>query len=197
MTLANENGFDLREYLDQIAREASSRAADHPYMAEAREGATGQWYVLTTHPAHEKIAAGHLIARRFGVYLPETENWQVIRGRSTVRRVLMFPGYVFLFVWDIARNWPRAKVCTGISGILNRADGSPAIMPDADMRDIQATEWRELLATPHWRKRSRRRANKYKHEPMTITVSTKSYWDEVAKQDDAGRQSALHKALGL
>lgn len=190
------NGAYLKEYLEGIAREASRRAADNPYMAEARGGDKAQWHVLTTYPGHERIAAGHLIARRFGVYLPEIERQNVGRGRG-VSRSLMFPGYVFLFAWNFARNWPRAKACTGISGILYRSDGTPAIMPDTDIKDIQATEWRELLATPHWRKRSRCRANKYKHEPMTITVSTKSYWDEVAKQDDPGRESALHKALGL
>ena len=67
--------------------------------AEIETDVTATWHIIETMPAHEQSAAAHLVGRRFGVYLPETEQWEVHRGHKVKMLRPLFPGYLFVFVW--------------------------------------------------------------------------------------------------
>jgi transcription antitermination factor NusG len=191
--------------LKAIARRAQARARERPYMAEAREGDAAHWYVVVASPAHERIAAAHLAGRGFGTYLPEFDRMEVVRGKKRIRRVPVFPGYLFLFTWGLARNWDRIHACPGVSRILGEgaaSEGAPRIVPDVLIDEIVRTEWNEWLRSglfkPAWSSRKGRKARKQRASAGGVTITTKSYFGGgLAGLDAAGRISLLHRALGL
>ena len=181
------------------------------FNAEIVQGAAAKWYVLTTAANQERLAAAHLIGRRFGVYLPETEERTVHRGRVRDVRRLLFRGYLFLFVWDIERHLRRIRACPGVMGILCR-EGHPAVLPDAAIDEIREYENSERpIAMPvevvagskkkkkRWR-RSRKPADAVAATDNTI-VDVRPWgfrFDEaLVSPDEETRISALHKALGM
>jgi transcription antitermination factor NusG len=96
--------------------------------AEIIPGVSPRWHVLETHPNSERVVASHLIARRFGFYIPETEHDIVRRGRKLHVTRLMFTGYVFVFVWDILRHASRLATIPGVARIMRHPpdeDGQP------------------------------------------------------------------------
>jgi transcription antitermination factor NusG len=187
-------------YCIALAAQMTERLAANPYDAEIVPGSIAQWHVLVTQPSHEKIAAGHLIARGFGVYLPEIERVRVVRGARRRYTTPMFPGYLFVFVWAIEKQWRRIEACTGVVRMLRNGD-SPAVITDADIRDLQAVEFSEIAKQPRppRRKGQSRRLqglDAIRSEEI-VHISAKSYWAEITRFDTATRISRLHRALGL
>lgn len=93
-------------------------AGHNDMRAEVLPGAEAKWYVIETHPGEDRIAAAHLIARRFGVYMPEREVTDVRRGRKVDVRRALFPGYLFVFVWDVEAHFSRIIACPGVRGMV-------------------------------------------------------------------------------
>ena len=183
------------------------------FNAEIVEGVAAKWYVLTTAANQERIAAAHLIGRRFGVYLPETEETIVTRGRKRDVRRLLFRGYLFLFVWDIDRHLRRIRACPGVMGILCR-EGQPAVLPDAAIDDIRQYENSErplalsveAVAAPSKKKKKRWRRSR---KPADDAVPSRDndivdvrawgfrFDENLVSPIEETRRSALHRALGL
>jgi transcription antitermination factor NusG len=93
---------------------------------------------VKTVPNQEKIAAAHLIGRRFGVYLPEFDYDPDGKVLLDKRRLLL-PGYVLLFVWDVDRHVRRVRSCTGVLDFLIEGNRI-AVIPDDLVNRIQACE---------------------------------------------------------
>lgn len=174
-----------------------------PYEAEIVPGADPMWHVITTPPGHESIAAAHLIARRFGVYVPMIDRKQVINGKEVIRSSPMFPKYVFLFVWDLEAHWRRIRSCTGVSGLLRVGD-EPFVVPDSVIDIFQRTEFKLLVDTASderpKRKRRRRRSVEERapeNDQHPVTISTKSYLQGIEALDDESRSALLPEVLGL
>lgn len=74
-----------------------------------------KWYVIEV---ASRDVEDELIKRRFGIYVPEEDETVVTRGRKIDRRVRMFPGYVFVFLWETDENWSRLAGIRGVIGIL-------------------------------------------------------------------------------
>ncbi len=189
-------------YLD-LAREAeeSVRQRDErqgPYHAEIVDGCEPLWHVLIVEPASERITAAHLVGRRFGVYLPEFDK-KVVQpsGRVRLVRRRLFPGYLFLFVWDVMRHMRRIRACPGAIHLL--FDGShPAVVPDKLIDRMQAIEAGMInLKADRPRRRRRKLANADETDNEIVSVRCYSALDGVEHLDDGGRISALHRALGL
>lgn len=191
-----------RETFRQIESRALQIAADldaklGPYSAEIVPEVRAQWHVAATVPAHEDKAIKFLSARGFGVYAPAFEVTHIARGRKITRYRPLFPGHLFLFVWDIKRHWRRVKQCPGVARILC-IEEEPVVVPYPAIHRMQAIEFSGIEALQP--KRSRRRKKKgriYDTGPNIISVSPKSYWAGIEKLDDDGRNRLLHKALGL
>ncbi len=208
MDMAISNGNMRDVFLDsaKTAQAATDRYRRDGFEAEIVLGSVPRWHIVMTHPAHEKIAAGHLIGRRFGVYLPEGHKTTVVRGRLRKRRQLLYPTYLFLFVWDIAHHMRRIHGCTGVCRILMSGD-VPAIVPDSLIDQIQATEFNQSEMPPDWRsapikKKRRRRRSREEHAPETaaelgpVTISTYSALVDM-DLDPSERLGLLNTALGL
>jgi transcription antitermination factor NusG len=189
------------------AASATAREIANPGDAEIVPGVVPRWHILTTHPAQEGIAVGHLMDRRFGVYVPEYDRAEIFRGCIRVRHLRMFPGYVFIFVWDVMLHWRRIKACTGVSSIM--LDGEwPVVVPDRIVNDIQAAECNLFLKGPcsPLKKIPKLRGRRgYRREVLTgidegdevVGLSTKSFLRSLADVDGLGPTRLLHRALGL
>lgn len=209
-------------YMDQLFREVAERAErvarerderDGPYWAEIG-CCEAKWHLVAVHPCQEGVAAAHLSARRFGVYVPEIAMGPiVVRGRARRHRVKMFPGYVFVWCWEVARHQRRIEACPGVSRLVRIRGrdgfGAPIEVPDDLIGQIQVEEETSLIrhelrldarrSQPkkrrNWRKKRLVGPNQDDVEPIKIT--TKSYWTTLDGVDDEGRVGALNQALSL
>jgi transcription antitermination factor NusG len=164
---------DLRLHLEKLAAQTTQAAIRNPYAAEIG-AAMAHWHVLSTVPGQERIAASHLAARRFGIYLPENEQTVVARGVKRQRRRLLIPGYVFVFVWGIAGNFRRICACPGVSRLLFEC-GRPAVIEDEEIDQLAALEWSSTLCGPLYKPPKRARKHRVHWNTDPITVSTRSY----------------------
>lgn len=130
-----------------------------------------RWFVFRVQQGEERIAAAHLAARRFGVYLPEVAVLERagLGRRRWVRRPF-FPGKLLVLMWDTGEQHDRVRACPGVIGVDTFAS-SPVILDDKTVAWIQLIE-AELDGYKGSRKRKgwRRRAlaDLPAHEPLTI-----------------------------
>lgn len=196
--------------IDQIERRALEITAEldvklGPYRAEiVRRGnlndaiSEARWHVAATVPAGEEDAIRFLAARGFGVYLPVFETIHLVRGCKVNRYRPLFPGHIFLFVWDIKRHWRRIKACPGVARVLC-VEENPVVVPPESIYRMQAIEAVGMEALMPKRSRRRRKRGRIiepnGHE--IISISPKSYWHGIERLDDNDRNRLLHKALGI
>lgn len=153
------------------------------------------WYILQTAPQRESKAAEYLSERRFGVYLPYYgERTKNRFGKPHYRVVPMFPGYLFVFVWDVVAHIRKILDCPGVSSIVYFA-GQPFVVPDIEINRIQTGEFLlELAQEPKPRRRRKRNREYQDHlEPGEIKIWTRG----MEPLDGEIRNQVLRKALGL
>lgn len=186
---------------DEIERRALEITADierklGPYRAEITPGASPLWHIVTTFAAADE-ALHHLSDRGFGCYVPYFERTILRRGRKIALQSALFPGHIFLLVWDIKRHWRRIMACAGVAKILT-VDERPVVVPFDAIYRMQAIEFsgiESLRPKPRRRKKHQRAMDS--KDGDVISISTKSYWREIVTLDDEGRNRLLHTALGL
>jgi len=79
-----------------------------------------EWMVLCTRSRQEKVVARYLSGRQFEYYLPLIDRVSWIRGRKSISRVPLFPGYVFLC--GAAQHWYAAVDTRRVSHVLQVKD---------------------------------------------------------------------------
>lgn len=187
---------------DEIERRALEITADldrklGPYRAEIVPSASPLWHIATTVAAGEGVALEFLSDRGFGCYIPYFENTIMRRGRKVDLKRSLFPGHIFLFVWDIARHWRRIMACPGVASILT-VDERPVVVPFDAIYRMQAIEFsgiESLRPKPRRRKKHQRALDS--KDGDVISISTKSYWREIVALDGDERNRLLHRALGI
>jgi transcription antitermination factor NusG len=196
---------NMADVYRDVARtaEASIRQSDErrgPFAAEIVEGCTPHWHVLITAPAHEQIAAAHLVARGFGIYHPTFEQKVPrcgARAAHVARRPLL-PGYLFLFVWDLNRHWRRVRACPGVIDLLLDGSGRPAIVAEEMIDYLQAKEFSESGFRNFKRNRRKRRgAQPSDIEDYIVTIKTYSALEGIEQLDQDQRSNLFRKAMGL
>lgn len=69
----------------------------HPFTpAGGRDARQRTWWLAHTRPQQEKAVATALFSRRVAYYLPLITRKTLMRGRTRVARIPLFPGYVFV-----------------------------------------------------------------------------------------------------
>lgn len=88
-------------------------------VCEIAEGAKADWYLVRTFPGDDLKAMRWLARRRFGVFRP-TQQRRASRNdhRLVQGREAMFPGWLFVFCWDIGTMRDRILACPGVMQIL-------------------------------------------------------------------------------
>lgn len=202
-----KNGNMLEVYRD-IARRAEREAMmveekRGPFAAEIVADCAASWHLVQTAPRRETTAAAHLEGRRFGTYLPTfgVDSILPVSGECHAGMPL-FPGYVFVFVWNIRRHWRRIVGCPGVAHIVV-LDEEPVVVPDRVIDEIQVLEVLNgkiedvcRAGRRGWRKR-RREGDAPAASPQTVTISTASRFTGLSGLEDDGRIGVLHRALGL
>jgi hypothetical protein len=113
-------------------------------LAEMVPNFSPHWHIIETHPNGERTAAAHLVARRFGVFIPEIEDSVVKRGRKFDRTRLMFTGYIFVFVWDVMRHLSRIETIPGVARVMHSlVETRPAVMDERGWAEIYPAEFEE------------------------------------------------------
>lgn len=189
----------LRERIERRALEISAAIdlKSGPYSAEIVPDMDPHWHAITHAPSASERAAKFLVDRNFGIYVPTFEQTWVTRGRKITRRLPLFPGHIFVFVWDVLRHWRRIKSCPGVVGILT-VDQRPVIIPDKAIDRMQGIEFNGIqVERPKRRRRKKNRPIEDENDNDIMSISTKSYWSKIAELDDQDRIGVLHKALGL
>lgn len=193
--------------------------AFNPLVAEMVPGISPAWHLIETHPNQERTAAAHLVARRFGVFVPESEHDVVRRGRKRHVTRLMFTGYLFVFVWSVLYHRERIEACPGVKRIVNKTmpDGSesPAVVSDKEINLIRAVEngQRPLpaimlpadISRPKSKKKRKSRKKKkelvkvdpQRDDDIVACYSWSPFQRDLLTLDGQGRTESLRRALGL
>lgn len=186
---------------ERVLRLAAERAARQgPIHAEIVSGEAPRWHILQTKPQQEESTAEHLEDRAFGVYLPRFRtSWTDRFGKKRWRFNNFFPGYLFVFVWDVMRHQHRILAVPGVSSIVYFA-GQAATVPDELIDRIQIQEFiAERATAPRPRRRRKNRDRDYldDDQPGMITIHTRDVWHGMEHLDADTRNLVLRKALGL
>src|SRR5262245_45195866 len=102
------------------------------------------WAAARAQPNREAAAQHFLQLAGYAVYLPRLRQHRVSRGRKIETRPCLFPGYLFCL---IELQWHTARWCPGTLGLVMNC-GSPAVVPDAVIAEIQSREQNGLIELP-------------------------------------------------
>jgi hypothetical protein len=131
------------------------------------------WLVVSVMSGEEVLAASHLAARGFGIFVPG----HYARGAW----VNLLPGYVFICVYGIEHHRERILACPGVQDFLYEM-GHPAcpfVVPDqfiAAMRSYERERIGEnksgvMYSKPRTRHRRRRRSLRIRKEKTSVQTT--------------------------
>ena len=173
-----------------------------PRHAEMVSNIVPKWHVVETWPHRERKVAAELAARRFGIFVPESEQTVVERGRKIERRSLMFPGYVFVFVWDVLKHRDRIEAVEGVMRLVlitgeDPDNPLPAELSDEEIDEIRAVENGERPLFTQSRKKGRRKGKRAFDNDVVGVHAWSPFQDRLLTLDSEGRNQILRTALGL
>lgn len=179
---------------------AALQERDGRYEAEIIPDTDPQWHLVETFAGQEEKAVNFLADRSIGVFMPKfaDDSSLMFRGMELCSgRKLIFPGHLFVFVWDIQAHWRRIMACPGVWRILMDRPEHPVVVSDDAISFIQALQF-GLSPRPRGKRKSRRsRYEVTEGGEESVSISTKSYWSDMGTLAPVERISLLHKALGL
>lgn len=163
-----------------------------------------KWYLLEVFETSQRKVQKELSERRFGIFVPETEVVEVVRGCKITRRLILFPGYIFVFVWDIDRHWARVMSVPGVIQIMASSDGvmtegqaiacargEPFVITDEAIDNIR------MLEGGVGRRKRRGRGKRQYDDDIIAVHSWTAFPDRLDLLDSDARNQSLRKALGL
>jgi transcription antitermination factor NusG len=185
-----------------------------PIYAEAKAGVLAAWYLIETKPGQERVAAAHLSARRFGIYVPEVDRLEFRRGRRGQFKRPMFPGYIFVYVWGIKDHIERIEACPGVFRMMLQHDpetwaSSFVVLPDEVIDKIRVIEngqrpvilpleeFNQQRQKRRWRRTPRPEQRISDNEIVGVRAWSAFTDGLAASVDGAQRNQILRKALGL
>jgi transcription antitermination factor NusG len=181
-----------------MAELARPVASYDPRNAELKPGVTPAWYVLEV--ASRDVEA-ELVKRQFGIYVPEEDETVIVRGRKRDRRVRMFPGYVFVFLWDTAANWSKLARIRGVVASLGKLSDE-AIDKIRHCENcarpvlLQSFEIAQDFVPKKRKRRKTKRCVVVVHDEVTAVRAWSVFEDAVMTLDSEGRNQALRNLLG-
>jgi Transcription termination factor nusG len=158
-----------------------------PRDAEIVAGVSPSWYVIEVYS--DRKVAEELVKRRFGVFVPESEQTIIRRGRKIDLKQLMFPGYIFVFVWGMPAHWSRIGCIPGVLGVLGT-------ISDDKIDEIRAVENGERPLRISKKKRRHRGKRAYDDDVVGVHAWS-AFQDRLVTLDSEGRNQTLRDALCL
>jgi transcriptional antiterminator NusG len=210
-----------KEVLQELARPVEPT---NPRYAEIVGGRSPRWHVVEVYASMQADIAADLAHHRYGVYVPEVDETIIKRGHKIDRRVPMFSGYIFVFMWQADQNWQWITSTPGVVAILGELSDEEIDI----VRKVENTKRPIVIAlaapsevepepqTPArtkskkkrgWKKRTSRKSRPKAVKPRIITeadlrneiITTRAWsaFDDLIVLDSEGRNQTLRKALGL
>lgn len=103
------------------------------------------WACAQLEANRERLALHCLRLGGFTTYLPRLLERRLIKGRTVISKLPLFPGYAF--VW-IELQWHAARWCPGVLRLV--LDGAqPAKVPDQVIADLKKRERTARLSSHH------------------------------------------------
>ncbi len=202
------------DVMAELARPAERR---DPHYAQIVGEKVPRWFVVEVFASAQAEVAAELAEHRFGIYVPELDETVIKRGRKIDRRVPMFKGYVFVFMWYSDQHWQWITNTPGVLAVVGSLTDAevdivrkienqnrpiiidlPAAVeaPAARSKSKKKNRWKNLKSA---------KAKAAKPKVITeqdlrneiITTRTWSAFDDLIELDSEGRNQTLRKALGL
>lgn len=191
-----------------VLSEIERRALEIAAIFDAKDGkrraeiapCPANWHIVTTMPGKENKTAGLLADIAFGVFVPKFDPGSVLEfetklpnGKPKIEKVpvgnrLIFPGRIFVFVWDLLDHWRRIKRTHGVQSILVDGADRPVVVPDQEINKIQVLQF-----SLHPKEKKRRKRYGSTQDQHVIVEYPRSYWPV----DGAQRNRLLDQSLGL
>lgn len=128
--------FDEKLALKMLARNAERQG---PLDCEITEGSRANWYLVQTFPNETARAMRWLARRMFGAFRPMQQQTDKRTGKKLAGWEDVFPGWIFVFAWDIGRMQGRILRCPGIYKIFSDpASKQPVAIADGFVQRIRA-----------------------------------------------------------
>ena len=167
--------------------------------AELAEGVTPKWIAVEV--ASREVEA-ELMKRKFGIYVPEENETVIVRGRAVDRKVRMFPGYVFVFLWDTDQNWNGVATTPGVIAVLGaltdqEIDRVRYIENCARPILLQSFEIQQDIIPKKKKRRKIKKRVVIVHDEITAVRAWSAFEDAVMTLDSDGRISALENLLSV
>jgi transcription antitermination factor NusG len=148
-----------------------------PRCAQVGEG-FAQWVLVQV---FSRDAEAQIAKRCFGLYVPESRETLVRRGRRVDVRKPMFPGYALVFMWLNDGNWNRLTACEGVISLIGA-------LHDEEVDLIRAVENKQKFPRSRPKPRHYDRMRRRRWEDWLI---------EIRSLDSEKRNQALRKLLSL
>jgi transcription antitermination factor NusG len=190
------------EVMAELARPVQSF---DPRNAEIVAGKTPKWYLLEVHEPAQRDVEAELAKRRFGVFVPQEKQTVVERGRKFDRIRLLFPGYIFVFVWDIDRHWSRITSIHGVSQVIVSQPSAAAPAEAIWVSDRQCPiviedemiDYLRALENGAPPRKPRHRGKRQHDDDVMAVYPWSAFPDRIWMLDSEERNQTLRKALGL
>lgn len=121
------------------------------------EHTNAKWYALYTRSHCEQLVYDQLAAKEFQVFLPKMQVWSRRGGLRHALSVPMFPGYLFLHHVIDKVSLLEVRKARGLVRILGERWDRLAVVPEAEIRAIEAVVHARLPAWPYPHLREGRR----------------------------------------
>ncbi len=202
---------------DVMAELARPAQVMDPRYAEIVGRHGPKWHVVEVFASSQVDVADELARHRFGVYVPEFDETVVRRGRKIDRRVPMFSGYVFVFMWYSDQHWQWITNTPGVIAIVGSLTDDEIDI----VRKIENQKRPVIIELPvavepepvrskgkrknRWKNRKSSKATVAKPKLITeqdlrneiITTRAWSAFHDLIELDSEERNQTLRKALGL
>jgi transcriptional antiterminator RfaH len=103
------------------------------------QDAAREWFAIRTKPQQEQVAKLHYQRQGYGVYLPMMRTIVRHARRTEEKLKPFFPGYLFLYLAPLERNWVAISSTRGALGPICFGDQYVPV-PDWIIADLQAKE---------------------------------------------------------
>ena len=150
-------------------------------ICEIDQHSPASWYLVRVVPGRDMQALRWLAARGFGAFRP------MMRSPKSEIMAPVFPGWLFVFVWNIGRMQHAVALCPEISGFLLNADHQrPAIISDDFVSRMRTLAWVETETNAHrlrYERQKKKPAKLQKRQRQALrklkeTVKKTAHWDE-------------------
>lgn len=174
--MTNGNMGSVFRRMQQVAQHAEASINDRVAKAsgtdaEITEGSTADWYLVNTFPGDDVRALRWLARRRFGVFRPMQQRTDKRNGNAVQGWEPAFPGWIFVYVWDIKKLKARLLKTPGVMGMLcDRVTLQPIPVDQPDENGVRFIDKLRALTWIY----SDNAPRQHRHQPALSTAKKTS-----------------------